>query len=287
MYSEKAAEILKGAYDLHVHTAPSFFPRCVDTVELAGNLVKAGMAGAVIKAHQGFSTSQAYFATKAVEGKTNIYGSVVLNTFVGGINPAAVEAAVKLDAKIVHMPTITSANHLAMMGDGFKKMPSKKLPKTPVKPLTVLDDSGELIPEIYEIFDIVKDFNVLLATGHLSNREGVLLCEKAKEYGVEKVVFTHPDFATNLLDIDTQEKLVRKGVFMERTYIDFEVKPAVEKIRRLGAENYLLTTDFGQTYNVEPAEGMGRMVDELLENGITEAEIRKMIVDNAKYILNV
>ena len=49
--NKKAEELLKGAYDLHVHSSPSVFPRELDGFQLIREADAAGMAGVMLKSH--------------------------------------------------------------------------------------------------------------------------------------------------------------------------------------------------------------------------------------------
>ena len=52
-------EILKGAYDLHVHSAPDVVKRRFSDIELAHRFVAAGMKGYAIKSHQSSTAGRA------------------------------------------------------------------------------------------------------------------------------------------------------------------------------------------------------------------------------------
>ncbi len=91
-------ELMQGAIDLHIHSAPSLFPRLVDHVEAAEGARKYGMRAVVLKEHHGYTADRMYFVRKLING-IEVYGGVVLNNAVGGINPFAVDAAIKLGPK--------------------------------------------------------------------------------------------------------------------------------------------------------------------------------------------
>ena len=96
------------------------------------------------------------------ECRARAYGAAVLNWPLGGLNPMAAASALRMGAKILFMPTRDAANCLLygdMPGDFFKR-----------QGISVLDPSGRLRPEIYEIFDLVKEYGALLATGHISTK---------------------------------------------------------------------------------------------------------------------
>ncbi len=49
--SQHARELLRGAYDTHIHVAPDVVPRIVDDVSLARRFAELGMDGFVLKSH--------------------------------------------------------------------------------------------------------------------------------------------------------------------------------------------------------------------------------------------
>ena len=72
---------------------------------------RVGARAIVLKTHQGTTMDRAYLCNRhneIVHGKTNnftMFGSITLNKVVGGINPKAVDVALKLGAKVVWLPT--------------------------------------------------------------------------------------------------------------------------------------------------------------------------------------
>ena len=88
---------LKGICDMHVHTNPDLRLRAYNDLELADAAVRVGARALVIKSHLGFTVNRANIANayvKKVYGdKTNftMYGGVVMNKVIGGVNPEAVE----------------------------------------------------------------------------------------------------------------------------------------------------------------------------------------------------
>lgn len=79
-------ELLRGVYDLHVHTAPDVSPRKCDDLELARRLEKTGMAGCAIKSHFADTAGRAA-VLRSLFPKLDIVGGITLNRSVGGINP--------------------------------------------------------------------------------------------------------------------------------------------------------------------------------------------------------
>ena len=107
---EPARAWLEGAIDLHVHCGPSFFTRWGDGLDLTRVCEQAGMAGVLLKAHEGSTVAQSAVLDR-LSPPLMVSGGVVLNRYVGGINPAAAEAALRLGGRCIWFPTIDADAH--------------------------------------------------------------------------------------------------------------------------------------------------------------------------------
>jgi len=97
-------DLIRGGIDLHVHAAPDAHDRKTDCLELVQKARECGMAGVLIKDHVTLTSDRAYILNK-IHPDFKVYGSLVLNYTVGGLNPTAVEGAVQLGCRVVFMPT--------------------------------------------------------------------------------------------------------------------------------------------------------------------------------------
>src|SRR5678809_1197738 len=79
-----------GVIDMHVHPAPDVFGRALTDIETVTLARRKGMRGLVLKNHVVPTADRAALAMDQVPG-IEVWGGVVLNNAVGGINPAAVE----------------------------------------------------------------------------------------------------------------------------------------------------------------------------------------------------
>ncbi|MEA4961384.1 DUF6282 family protein [Lutispora sp.] len=271
----QAAELLYGAYDLHVHTAPSHFQRSLDDFELLEQAEEYGMAGVLIKSHYEPTGARAVLVNRRYSDfKARAYGAVALNHPVGGLNPYAVESALKMGASYVWMPTRDSYHCLLsgnMPGDFFSR-----------PGIRVMDESGCLRSEVYDIFDVVKKYDACLGTGHLSPEESMLLCSQGRKRGV-RMVLTHPEWQRTVVSLPVQKQLMQKGVLIEKNWINIcegacTAEYMAHTIRILGSKHVYLATDRGQAGFESPAEGMLRFIQTLLSCGITEPQITDMIV---------
>ncbi len=282
--------LLQGAIDMHIHTAPDLFARSVTDIEAAAQAKAAGMSGIVIKNHHTLTADRATFASKQVGFP--VYGSLVLNRYVGGFNPYAVDAALRFGAKEIWMPTITARHHLsrsAHVGRADSSLSKEE------RGLSVLDDRGELLPEVVTILERIADAGAILGTAHLSPHETRILVKTAKEVGVSCVLVTHPEANFVGMGIDDMKKMVALGAMLEFNYAAVtHVMPTprtpastAEAIREIGAEHCIMATDGGQNICPTPVEMLRCFIGLMLENGIGEDEIRMMVCTNPRKALGV
>ena len=134
-------ELLSGAIDMHVHAFPDpEIDTGWDQINIAKRATEAGMGGVVYKAHTFPTAATAPLVQQVVDdyarsiGKepARVYGGIVLNNYVGGLNPASVEMAIKLGGKVVWLPSHHSAHHRQVMGQKGG--------------IRLLDDNGEPVP---------------------------------------------------------------------------------------------------------------------------------------------
>lgn len=291
-------ELIKGAYDLHVHSAPDILPRKMNDIEMAQRIIDSGMAGYAIKSHY-FCTSERAEMINTLYPKCHAVGTMCLNSSVGGINPSAVEMAGRSGAKLIWFPTCDSEHEIAHVFDGN---PNKKLPywaqiiiemkeagiKTPT--ISILNQEGKLTAKTHEVLEILANQNMILATGHLSHEETFALVKAAKEHKVNKIIVTHVDFPTTFYTIEEQKALLNYGAIMEHCYttfatgkVDFEVTK--DQIKALGADNIIIGTDLGQKTALYPDEGLLEFATKLFDSGFSADQVRKMTVDNAVNLL--
>ncbi|MDQ4055129.1 MAG: DUF6282 family protein [Actinomycetota bacterium] len=274
--------------DLHVHPGPSPFPRRIGIREAADQATAAGFAAILVKSHH-HSMLTDIAAVESSDGPLPlpVLGGVALNNYVGGLNPVAVELAVNRGGRIVWFPTISSDRHICAHSDELR-FPSTDHALTVGDPIVVIDDEDELVPAAHDILDLVAAHDLILSTGHMSPLEATAVLEAARDRGVTRLLVNHPNFV-----IEADEDLVRRwidlGAVVEHslcmyddrsTFCNWEPDELVRLITLLGAENTLLGSDLGQLDNPLPVEGYDRVIGDLLDRGITEEQIRMMVVDN-------
>ena len=262
-----AEELLKGAYDLHIHTGLDFRDRSVDDFEALRDADRFEMAGIMIKNHYEPTQARAYTANKYAGTKAVAYGGIVLNNTVGGLNPYAVENALRQGAKMVWLPTMDSTISVEQgKGQVFPNRQSVK----------ILGEDGKLLPAVYDIMDCAKEHDVYMATGHLPTAQSVVFLDEALAKGV-KVIFTHPDWKRDRVPVSLQTEYAAKGVLIEKVFRMLPEEEMCASIREIGVDRCFVTTDRGQPGEEKPADAMLHYINVMLENGLTKEDIRLLI----------
>jgi hypothetical protein len=297
--SDRARELLRGAYDTHMHISPDVVERITDDITLAQKFKELGMAGLVLKSHYGSTAERASVVRAAVPG-VDVLGAISLNRAVGGINPLAVEIAAREGARTVWLPTVDSVNesHEREAPPGAKVPVWVKLQLDlrdqgiEIAPVPVVDRDGTVLPEVREVLGMIARHGMLLATGHLGRDEIFAVVDAALEEGVSDIVITHPEFPSQDLSVEDQRALAERGALLERCFTTPHTGKVtwgrwLENIRAAGPENSVLSTDLGQVFNPPVEDGMALMVDRLLDAGFEEEEVYVMAVVNTRLVAGV
>lgn len=286
-----SSELLHDAWDIHLHSGPDVVPRADDTVSLAKAARAAGMAGLLLKDHNGCSVGQAYTLNRVQPSSTRFYGALALNPAVGGLNPVAVEAALRQGASIVYLPTVAARHHLSAVGLPAPGTGIVVMPRQDFDGYVLFDDAGELLPELDEIIELIREHDAILGTGHVSPNEAIAVCARAKEMGLPRFIATHVSLGGACgFSVEQQRELVATGAWIEQSFL--AVSPAMgdaaipldemaRQIRAIGCERVILSTDFGQVANGPIVEAFARHLERLRdEEGFSVGEIRQMVVRN-------
>lgn len=282
-------DILEGVIDLHIHTAPDIRERKMNDIDIMEAAVSRKVRAAVIKSHHFPTAARAAVvnmirAEKYPGSNFQMFGGIVLNSFTGGINPFAVEAALKLGAKIVWLPTVTSENHIKKQGKGSKIPPVK------------VTENGHAVPELEDVFKLIKDYDAVLGTGHISTEECFIIAEAARNCGVKKIVVTHPEFWIVGMPLEDEKRIVHDfGVLLEHVYAQ-PIKPGVyaknlevnaAAMKEIGCENFIVSTDSGQTQNPYWYESLPEYINYLEQSGFTKNQIDTMTKTNPAKMLGL
>jgi len=281
--------------DLHVHIGPEVLPRKY-TVSTLIEAEAGKIAGMALKSH--FYPTIPFIRSIADAKGLILVGSVTLNNYVGGLNADAIYASAKLSSLpiIVWFPTINAKNFLdkskfeippEWVGNRFTSRLSKD-----VENITVLKE-GMLSIDTLKVLQAIKEKNCILATGHLSAKESVLLVTEAVKKGISKIIITHPIYQRIKMDVVMQQELTAlEGVYVEHNYAmylidNIPIREIARQIRLVGIKKCIISSDMGQIGNPSPSEGLRDFCRLLLDEGISEEDLRMMGEINPRRLLGL
>lgn len=282
-----------GVIDMHAHSHPDVFGRNIDDVDLARIAQARGMRGFVIKNHVSETASRAALAMKAVPG-IEIFGGIVLNNAVGGINPNAVEWMHRFygsRGKVVWLPTFESDKHVKTFG----KPDAKGI---------VVAPNGVVTPEMEAVLKIIARENLLLATGHVHPEEILAVVKRGRELGVKNIIITHGLTNVPGLSWAQARQVVEMGAVIEICYLQFQAGPHAplpflvhwtqtnaktvsEAIRQVGAKGLVVSSDLGQSANMVHPDGIEAAIGAMKREGISDADIDTMMRKNPARLLGL
>ncbi len=279
---DHARELLQGAIDVHVHSAPDIVDRKADDIMLVREAARAGMRAVVLKCHAWPTCGRAFLLNRIVPG-FRTFGGLALNETVGGLNPRAVAAALEMGCLKIWMPTFSAANHRRHFGR-----------RGGLRPLA--DNGTGLHETVLAILRLIARHDAVLSTGHFSAEESEAVIEEALRCGVKRLTVNHPEWGVTAMPVEQQKRLAAKGgIFFERCLastdpcvrgaVPFET--IVAQIRAVGVDTTIIATDFGQPHNPLPVEGMRIYIIRLLESGFRREEIRRMVQENPAKLLKL
>jgi len=296
---ESDRELIRGVIDMHLHAAPCLFDRPFDEMDIALEAREAGYRGLVLKSIFAMNADRVEFVKKVVPG-IELFGSIVFNHSVGGLNPSAMRAAIGFGVKVAWLPTVHAKRHIDFFGMPSYPWLARRNPelsnilKEEVKPLYLLDADGKLSPEVTQIIDLAAQANIVIGTGHVSSEEIFSVLKYAKEIGFKKIVCTHVGWHATAWSRDEMLRMADLGAILE-----FTVNPCMparqranpkefaDNIKVVGAERCILSSDLGQHDNAHPVEGF-RMFLRMMKNyGISDSDIDLLARKNPTKLLDL
>ncbi|WP_448956603.1 DUF6282 family protein [Labrys neptuniae] len=283
--------LMQGAVDLHVHSGPSLMPRKVDHFEVVRQAADAGMKAILLKDHYYPTMPIAHLINKHLDLPVQTIGAIVLNNPVGGLNPSAVDYALKQGARVVWMATAHAKNHIAhdkKDADFKNKFPVNSKKTVEPIPATLTDESGVVRDEVKQILDLIAQADAAVSGGHHHIDELWPFYEEAKARGVKRLFLNHPTYV-NEGSFQDISRLVSMGVKMEHsicmfvpsTFYLFDKEHLKAAITAAGVDNTFFGSDLGQNNNPTPVEGFRLIIELLLDLGYGSEDIRKMVSTNA------
>ena len=178
--------------------------------------------------------------------------------------------------KVVWLPTFDAEFWMTRAGDPGEFVP------------VILN--GEPDPALVEIFDLIAEHDLVLATGHSSPEEVLELIPIARGRGVRQILVTHalgqqPSIA-QLVKMAEQNAIIELD-WMKIGRGDFSLSDYASVIREIGARHFLLSSDLGQELNPLHPDGLREFIRGLRAEGISAADIALMIRRNPATLLGL
>ena len=275
-----AVSPIEGLIDTHFHSGPDVFGRALDDEQGAQLYRDKGMEAVVLKNHVVPTADRAWFVRKHLTG-IKVFGGIVLNAAVGGINPDAVQWMWRMQGgygRCVWFPTIDADHHVKH----FKDAPEG---------IKVLGADGQVLPAVREVLKICAQQNLVVNTGHLSTVEALAVIAAARDHGVERIIVTHAQFEVVNMSLGEMKQAAMAGAKLElcaagplmgpqahlqwmRAWRQVRIQESAEAIRAIGPEHFVFGTDLGQSGNPSHADGLQMYVTELMGQGITKDQIK-------------
>ena len=288
-------EMMKGVIDMHLHAAPCLLTRPFDEVEIATQARDSGYRALVLKSIFVPNADRVEIVRQMVPGIA-LFGGLVLNHSIGGVNPEAVATAIGFGAKVIWLPTVHSQNHIKFFGVSHYPWQKQKgfRRARDVVPISLIDKTGELVPDMIEILEMAKSASLVVATGHVSAEEILAVVRYADRIGYDKTLLTHVGWhATDWPDDKLKEMKDYPCTF------EFTINPCMptrqqsnpkafaEKILMLGTDRCIAATDLGQMDTTHPVEGFRMWLRILRDKGLTDDDIDLVARKNPARLLDL
>jgi len=276
-------QTLKDIVDIHVHADPDQTPRSLDVFEAAKLYRDRGARAILLMNHSDPTAGMAYLVHKQIPD-LEVFGGIVLNHLIGGMNQHAVEHFTRISGgrgRIVYMPTVGSEHEIKQGGN----------PSAPYVPIC---KNGKLLPEVLDMIDLVAGLGLVLSTGHSSPEEIIMLAQEARDRGVQKVLVTNPLYWAISMSTAKMKEAADLGAFIEFIYYDVGKPDAnvtmedyARAIQTIGSSQCILSSCGGQAWLPIHTFAWSELFRGMRENGITEEDIDVMVRKNPSYLMGL
>jgi hypothetical protein len=273
--------LLNGAIDIHVHHLPDDRARSIDAIDVARLAQSRAMRAIVLKNHYESTAGLAWVVRKLVPG-IEVFGGIDLNLTVGGINPDAVEHMTRVTGgfgRVVWMPTFDAENQVRLSKENRR--------------FVSVSRNGELLPAVREVIALIAKHDLVLATGHSTPAEVLMLLREARSAGARRSVVTHATQTPVLMDVGQMQEAAKLGAFIEfvggnpNGAAAARLDAMADAIRRVGPQFVIVSSDLGQVGNPLPPDGFGAFLTALRARGFSAAEVDRMAKQNPATLLGL
>jgi hypothetical protein len=273
---------LPGTIDIHVHSSPDTVERSVDAVEAAMMARVHHMRAIVLKNHYDSTAPFVTLVRKLVPG-IEIYGGIDLNLPVGGMNAAAVEHMTQIlggAGRVVWMGTYDAENQVRFSKES--------------RPYVRVSKDGALLQPTKDVIAMIAKHGLVLATGHVSAAEGLMIVREGRRQGVQHMVITHAMNSPIEMTIPQMQEAAREGAYLEFAGQSMRSRDAMERVKRfaeairaVGPAWCILSSDLGQKTTPLPTDGYATFLAALAAQGFDDHELDRMSKINPATLLGL
>ncbi len=277
---DRVWKLMDGLVDVHCHSGPAATThRLYDVLDMAKQASEVGQRALVSKAHNVSTTRSAIIAQKCHnewaaannKRKVDLFGGVVLNYAIGGLNPDAVVSAYRLAGKYVWLPNLDARHHRIVVGEEGG--------------IELLDENGKIVPELKEILALIAEGDMTLGVGHNSTKERFAVVDEAVKIGVKRIEINHVNYPLTRMTPQQAKALADKGALIGIYVMEFKpplfyMEEALELIKVVGADHIIIGSDCGHFEMPPPVQSLRLMITELLLHGIPDKDVEKMVKTN-------
>ena len=212
-----------------------------------------------------------------------MFGGIDLNLTVGGMNSIAVEHMTQVAGgwgRFVWMSTYDAENQVRYSKEN--------------RPFVSVARNGELLPETKAVISVIAKHGLVLATGHVSSKEALMLLREGLGQGVQHMVVTHAMNAPILMDVPQMQEAGELGAFVEFAGGSLAGADAAARIdrfddaiRKVGPQFCILSSDLGQKANALPPDGFAAFLLALRARGFSDQELDRMSKQNPAQLLGL
>lgn len=282
---DRVWSLLDGAIDVHIHSGPDAYnTRVHDEFELARQACHAGMKAVVFKCHSTPSARSATIVQARVNDwaeqhnkrKIDVFGGVVLNYSVGGLNPEAVSANYRVGGRFVWLPNMDASFHRKVMG-----IPGG---------IEVLDRDDKIVPELRDVLSLIAEGDMVLSICHQSTKERFVIIDEARKMGVKRIELVHPTQVPSKMTVEQMKLAADKGAYIGFYCVDFEPdqwswEVFMKALSVIGPDRIIAATDCGHFALPIPVDAMRLFITEMLLHGIVDKDVEKMVKTNPGNLL--
>ncbi len=287
---KKYDSLLKNVCDIHIHAKPDSRERSIDEYRFMKDAIKAGYRAVMFKSNDFSCHDRAYLIRQALP-EAECFGSFCMNRVHGDkVNAYAAQKAVETSGglcRCIWMPTLDSSFQYRHEGRNEKGIP-------------VIDDNGNVLPEVIKVMEICAEAGIIFATGHSSPEESLILVRKAGEVGVGRIVVTHANSYIWTMTNDQIKKCMDLGAFIEYCYLPCLWGEGTQMLQyqrqsikqftaftTIDPSRSFISTDLGQSVMPHPIDGMRDCILNLQSEGVSQNDIDLMVRHNPAWLIGL